>query len=76
MFPKWDNDKTNVALKNMVNFMFSAKAHWKWTQDCWSDKGTNPWTNPKVIFVTDGFWQCVKEMKLLADKMKSLEKKV
>ncbi|KAF8050593.1 hypothetical protein N665_1930s0003 [Sinapis alba] len=56
MFPKWDNDIEDVAVKNIIQVMFNAPPSWKWTMNCWEDSGTNPLTNPKTHVV------CVKEV--------------
>ncbi|KAG2314696.1 hypothetical protein Bca52824_017818 [Brassica carinata] len=137
MFPQWDNDQSDVAVENLVKFMFAAKANWKWTQECWPVKGTTKWTNPVFVkqeppqppadeerralkkarteaytetlpsedhieppsessaarnrltreeieqmfkemtkVMTTGFGQCVKEIKLLGDRMEAMEKKL
>ncbi|XP_056864050.1 uncharacterized protein LOC130511192 [Raphanus sativus] len=137
MFLQWDNDVGDVAVENLLMFMFSAKANWNWTQECWPVKGIKTWTNlvymkqeppqfpvneerrarkkahteayteflpsedhiepPLESFVarnkltggeieqmfkemtkvmTVGFSECVKEMKLIWDRMESVEKKV
>jgi len=39
MFPKWDNDESDVVVENLVKFMFAAKGKWKWTQECWPVQG-------------------------------------
>ncbi|KAF8113904.1 hypothetical protein N665_0044s0018 [Sinapis alba] len=53
MFLKWDNDREDVAVKNIIQVMFNAPPNWKWTMNCWEDEGINPWTNPKthVVYV-------------------------
>ncbi|KAF8051376.1 hypothetical protein N665_1738s0003 [Sinapis alba] len=55
MFPKWDNDTEDAAVKNIIQVMFNAPPSWKLTMTCWKDAGTNPWTNPKthVLYVKE-----------------------
>ncbi|KAF8085084.1 hypothetical protein N665_0681s0008 [Sinapis alba] len=55
MFPKWDNDKEDVSVENIIQVMFNAPPNWKWTMNCWEDKGIYPWTNPKmhVVYVKE-----------------------
>ncbi|WZZ60454.1 hypothetical protein YC2023_060561 [Brassica napus] len=49
MFPKWDNDESDVVVENLVKFMFAAKGKWKWTQECWPVQGAEKWTNPVYV---------------------------
>ena len=49
MFPKWDNDESDVVVENLVKFMFAAKGKWKWTQECWPVEGAKKWTNPVYV---------------------------
>ncbi|KAF2544074.1 hypothetical protein F2Q68_00031872 [Brassica cretica] len=49
MFPKWDNDESDVVVENLVKFMFAAKGKWKWTQECWPVQGAKKWTNPVYV---------------------------
>lgn len=45
IFFQWDNDKTDVAIENLVNFIVACKGSWKWIQECWLVEGIKPWTN-------------------------------
>ncbi|KAF8114403.1 hypothetical protein N665_0038s0027 [Sinapis alba] len=38
MFPKWDNDRENVTVENIIQVMFNAPPNWKWTMNCWEDE--------------------------------------
>ncbi|KAF8107346.1 hypothetical protein N665_0123s0037 [Sinapis alba] len=51
MFPKWDNDREDVSVENIIQVMFNAPPNWKWTMNCWEDEGIYPWTNPKTYVV-------------------------
>ncbi|KAF8104345.1 hypothetical protein N665_0174s0030 [Sinapis alba] len=55
MFPKWDNDREDVTVENIIQVMFNAPPNWKWTMNCWEDEGIYPWTNPKthVVYVKE-----------------------
>ncbi|KAF8095055.1 hypothetical protein N665_0342s0006 [Sinapis alba] len=55
MFPKWDNDREDVYVENIIQVMFNTPPNWKWTMNCWEDEGIYPWTNPKthVVYVKD-----------------------
>ncbi|KAF8109089.1 hypothetical protein N665_0103s0043 [Sinapis alba] len=55
MFPKWDNDREDVSVENIIQVMFNAPPNWKWTMNCWEDEGIYPWTNPKthVVYVKE-----------------------
>ncbi|KAF8118666.1 hypothetical protein N665_0003s0041 [Sinapis alba] len=55
MFPKWDNDREDVSVENIIQVMFNAPPNWKWTMNCWKDEGIYPWTNPKthVVYVKE-----------------------
>ncbi|KAF8113114.1 hypothetical protein N665_0056s0019 [Sinapis alba] len=55
MFPKWDNDREDVSVENIIQVMFNAPPNWKWTMNCWEDEGIYPWTNPKthVVYVNE-----------------------
>ncbi|KAF8087936.1 hypothetical protein N665_0560s0014 [Sinapis alba] len=55
MFPKWDNDREDVAVENIIQVMFNAPPNWKWTMNCWEDEGIYLWTNPKthVVYVKE-----------------------
>ncbi|KAF8115508.1 hypothetical protein N665_0026s0051 [Sinapis alba] len=55
MFPKWDNDREDVSVENIIQVMFNALPNWKWTMNCWEDEGIYPWTNPKthVVYVKE-----------------------
>ncbi|KAF8099668.1 hypothetical protein N665_0239s0009 [Sinapis alba] len=55
MFPKWDNDREDVTVENIIQVMFNAPPSWKWTMNCWEDEGIYPWTNPKmhVVYVKE-----------------------
>ncbi|KAF8114404.1 hypothetical protein N665_0038s0028 [Sinapis alba] len=44
MFLKWDNDREDVAVENIIQVIFNAPPNWKWTMNCWEDEGINPWT--------------------------------
>ncbi|KAF8114415.1 hypothetical protein N665_0038s0039, partial [Sinapis alba] len=64
MFPQWDNDLTHAAVENLVNFMFHAKSNWKVKKE-----EIKQMFKDMTKVMTDGFEQCVKKMKLLADTM-------
>ena len=49
MFPKWDNDESDVVVENLVKFMFAAKGKWKWTQECCPVEGAKKCTNPVYV---------------------------
>ncbi|KAF8091407.1 hypothetical protein N665_0446s0026 [Sinapis alba] len=34
MFPKWDNDREDVSVENIIQVMFNAPPNWKWTMNC------------------------------------------
>ncbi|KAF8102840.1 hypothetical protein N665_0192s0001 [Sinapis alba] len=55
MFPKWDNDREDVTVENIIQVMFNAPPNWKWTMNCWEDEGIYQWTNPKthVVYVKE-----------------------
>ncbi|KAF8114422.1 hypothetical protein N665_0038s0046 [Sinapis alba] len=55
MFPKWDNDREDVSVENIIQVMFNAPPNWKWTMNCWEDEGIYPWTNLKthVVYVKE-----------------------
>ncbi|KAF8088495.1 hypothetical protein N665_0540s0017 [Sinapis alba] len=55
MFPKWDNDREDVFVENIIQVMFKAPPNWKWTMNFWDDEGIYPWTNPKthVVYVKE-----------------------
>ncbi|KAF8108240.1 hypothetical protein N665_0113s0029 [Sinapis alba] len=55
IFPKWDNDREDVSVENIIQVMFNAPPNWKWTMNCWEDEGIYPWTNPKthVVYVKE-----------------------
>ncbi|KAF8049886.1 hypothetical protein N665_2101s0003 [Sinapis alba] len=55
IFPKWDNDKEDVSVENIIQVMFNAPPNWKWTMNCWEDEGIYPWTNLKmhVVYVKE-----------------------
>ncbi|KAF8093860.1 hypothetical protein N665_0376s0007 [Sinapis alba] len=55
IFPKWDNDREDVAVENIIQVMFNAPPNWKWPMNCWEDEGIYPWTNPKthVVYVKE-----------------------
>ncbi|KAF8105377.1 hypothetical protein N665_0158s0059 [Sinapis alba] len=55
MFPKWDNDREDVSVENIIQVMFNAPPNWKWTMNCWEDEGIYPWINPKthVVYVKE-----------------------
>ncbi|KAF8095302.1 hypothetical protein N665_0337s0010 [Sinapis alba] len=48
MFPKWNNDREDVSVENIIQVMFNAPSNWKLTVNCWEDEGIYPWTNPKT----------------------------
>ncbi|KAF8095135.1 hypothetical protein N665_0339s0006, partial [Sinapis alba] len=55
IFPKWDNDREDVYVENIIQVMFNAPPNWKWTMNCWEDEGIYPWTNTKthVVYVKE-----------------------
>ncbi|KAF8117983.1 hypothetical protein N665_0007s0032 [Sinapis alba] len=55
MFPKWDNDREDVTVENIIQVMFNSPPNWKWTMNCWEDEGIYQWTNPKthVVYVKE-----------------------
>ncbi|KAF8106329.1 hypothetical protein N665_0144s0039 [Sinapis alba] len=55
MFPKWDNDREDVTVENIIQVMFNAPPNWKWTMNCWEDEGIYQWTNPNthVVYVKE-----------------------
>ncbi|KAF8116707.1 hypothetical protein N665_0015s0079 [Sinapis alba] len=55
IFPKWDNDREDVSVVNIIQVMFNAPPNWKWTMNYWEDEGIYPWTNPKthVVYVKE-----------------------
>ncbi|KAF8109173.1 hypothetical protein N665_0101s0004 [Sinapis alba] len=55
MFPKWDNDREDVAVENIIQVMFNAPPNWKWAMNYCKDEGIYPWTNPKthVVYVKE-----------------------
>ncbi|CAF1930247.1 unnamed protein product [Brassica oleracea] len=77
MFPRWDFDVEDSAAENIIKVMFNAKPRWKWTMDCWEVAGTKPSVKKDVAdAMRDGFGMLLKEIKLLGDRMKYVEKKV
>ncbi|KAF8088969.1 hypothetical protein N665_0523s0015 [Sinapis alba] len=42
MFPKWDNDREDVSVENIIQVMFNVPPNWKWTMNCWKDEGIYP----------------------------------
>ncbi|KAF8112083.1 hypothetical protein N665_0067s0004 [Sinapis alba] len=55
MFLKWDNEREDVFVENIIQVMFNAPPNWKWTTNCWEDEDIYPWTNPKthVVYVKE-----------------------
>ncbi|KAF8098423.1 hypothetical protein N665_0267s0008 [Sinapis alba] len=55
IFSKWDNDREDVAVENIIQVMFNALPNWKWTMNCWEDEDIYLWTNPKmqVVYVKE-----------------------
>ncbi|KAF8096363.1 hypothetical protein N665_0310s0004 [Sinapis alba] len=78
MFPKWDNDREDVSVENIIQVMFNAPPNWKWTMKCKEDENIYPWTNPKmhVVYVKEESSVKSLVMKLLGNKMDVMEKKL
>ncbi|KAF8108661.1 hypothetical protein N665_0105s0014 [Sinapis alba] len=125
MFPKWDNDREDVFVDNIIQVMFNTPPNWKWTMNCWEDEeedierpskrarieepaeprsedipdacsGAIPEARSEASIpvsgvdkayiekcfkdltdvMRDGFGTCLKEMKLLGNRMDVVEKKL
>ncbi|KAF8102780.1 hypothetical protein N665_0195s0017 [Sinapis alba] len=125
MFPKWDNDREDVSIQNIIQVRFNAPPNWKWTMNCWEDEeedierpskrarieapaeprsedipdarsGAIPDARSEASIpvsgvdkayiekcfkdltyvMRDGFGTCLKEMKLLGNRMDVVEKKL
>ncbi|CAF2107001.1 unnamed protein product [Brassica napus] len=69
MFPKWDGDVDDPAADNIIKVMFNDPG-WEWTMECWPVTGTRKIVKMEVSPVN------IEELKLLADRMVAVEKKV
>ncbi|CAN6803898.1 unnamed protein product [Brassica oleracea] len=69
MFPKWDGDVDDPAADNIIKVMFNDPG-WEWTMECWPVTGTRKIVKMEVSLVNN------EELKLLADRMVAVEKKV
>uniref|UniRef100_A0A0D3CSK3 DUF1985 domain-containing protein n=1 Tax=Brassica oleracea var. oleracea TaxID=109376 RepID=A0A0D3CSK3_BRAOL len=69
MFPKWDGDVDDPAADNIIKVMFNDPG-WEWTMECWPVTGTRKIVKMEVSPVNN------EELKLLADRMVAVEKKV
>ncbi|CAN7066147.1 unnamed protein product [Brassica rapa subsp. trilocularis] len=69
MFPKCDGDVDDPAVDNIIKVMFNDPG-WEWTMECWPVTGTRKVVKMEVSPVKN------EELKLLADRMVAVEKKV